>query len=526
MDAFTAKRTPWPHVAAVFLASLLLTLAWQWRGNAYGSEWSGDPDEPAHYVTGLMVHDYIADRFPGPPMAYAQRYYDFYPKVALGHWPPVFYVVQAAWTLLFTPSRISLLLLMATLGAMWLTASYVLVASFFPPWMAWISIVFLSTTSDFQSSSRMVMAEILVALFTLLALAYLARYLDSPEERPDWRNALWFSAVSLATVLTKGTGIALAPMPFLGAAAGRRWRILRSGSLWLPALLVAILAAVWFLKAPDGLHQKVSMLGGIGRFRWFRIGESLKHWTLELGVAGSILALVGYLRKTWGVLTGVERRGWWIAIVLFLPVTVLCRVIFGPWEARHLLTTLPLLMLCLWDGLASILAWIPGYRKVAAAVAATLLAITAFRSVATMPPKVHLGFDRVAQDLLSHPEYANDRFLILSGPQGEGVFIAEVAEHEKRPGHVIERGSKVLAEESFMGDRVRMFFNTPEDLMRFFEKTPGRIVILDGTDSGAPFVALARETVRRYPDRWQHLASYARSGAPLPLEVLRLALPN
>lgn len=117
MEVRTAKRDSWGSLAVVFLVSLLLTLAWQWRGNAYQSEWSGDPDEPAHYVTGLMVHDYIANRMPAEPMAYASRYYDFYPKVALGHWPPMFYVIQAAWTLLFTPSRISLLLLMATLGA-------------------------------------------------------------------------------------------------------------------------------------------------------------------------------------------------------------------------------------------------------------------------------------------------------------------------------------------------------------------------------------------------------------------------
>ena len=231
---------------------LLLTLAWQWRGNAYGSEWSGDSDESAHFVTGLMVHDYFADRFPGSPMAYANRYYDFYPKVGLGHWPPVFYIIQAAWTLVFTPSRVSLLLLMAILGAVWLTASYAIVAWFSPAWMAWVSVVFLSATFDFQTSSRMLMAEIPVALFTLLALWSLARYLDRSAERPDWRDAVWFSGASLMAVLTKGTGIALAPVPFLGVVLGRRWRA--AIPLWLPALLVAILA-VWFLAAPDGLPE-------------------------------------------------------------------------------------------------------------------------------------------------------------------------------------------------------------------------------------------------------------------------------
>ncbi len=523
MDVSGGKGTPRARLAVVFCVSLLLTLAWQWRGNAYGSEWTGDPDEPAHFVTGLMVHDYIANGLPGPPMAYAQRYYDFYPKVALGHWPPVFYVIQAAWTLLFTPSRISLLLLMATLGGLWLTASYVVVAACFPDWTAWASVIFLSTTFDFQSSSRMLMAEIPVALFALLALGALARYLDRSDlGDQDWRDALGFSGASLVTVLTKGTGIALAPMQLLAVLFGRRWRTLRSVSFWLPPLAAAVFAAVWFLTAPEALHQKVAMLGGLGLLRWWRIQDSFEHWRFSLGVAGSLFAMVGFVRKAWGVSAATERRGLWIVAVLFLPVTLACRVLFGPWETKHLLTTLPLLLLCLCEGIAWLLTKVPRYRKAALAVAVGALAVTVVRSVTATRPKIHLGLDRVARDLVTAPEYANDRFLILSDSLAEGVFIAEVASREMRPGHVIERGSKVLAEESLMGDRVRLLFATPEELMRFFEQTPNRIVIVDGVESDVPVLGLVRETIRRYPRRWRHLGTYVRNGAPLPLELLRL----
>jgi hypothetical protein len=42
-----------------------------------------------------MVHDYVLD-FPWPnPLRFAQAFYDYYPKVAFGHWPPFFYVVEA-----------------------------------------------------------------------------------------------------------------------------------------------------------------------------------------------------------------------------------------------------------------------------------------------------------------------------------------------------------------------------------------------------------------------------------------------
>ena len=91
----------------------------QWVNGAFISEFGGHSDEAAHYVTGLMVHDYVAAlrqaQDPDPPMKFAKEYYIHYPKVAMGHWPPFFYVVQTAWTLLFSPSRISMILLMAFL---------------------------------------------------------------------------------------------------------------------------------------------------------------------------------------------------------------------------------------------------------------------------------------------------------------------------------------------------------------------------------------------------------------------------
>src|SRR4051794_28093637 len=79
----------------VLLLFLAVTVLLQWLSGTYQSDFGGYADEPAHYVTGLMVHDYIATGFPGRPQQYAENYYLHYPKVALGHWPPVFYLMQA-----------------------------------------------------------------------------------------------------------------------------------------------------------------------------------------------------------------------------------------------------------------------------------------------------------------------------------------------------------------------------------------------------------------------------------------------
>src|SRR3974390_765905 len=101
-----------PSTLAGFARVVMATILRQGRGNAYWSEFGGYPDEPAHYVTGLMIRDYVASGFPGSPVAYAENYYLHYPKVAFGIWGPLLHFTEAAWTLVFPPSRASMLALM------------------------------------------------------------------------------------------------------------------------------------------------------------------------------------------------------------------------------------------------------------------------------------------------------------------------------------------------------------------------------------------------------------------------------
>src|SRR5689334_11391847 len=103
MRAESMTRRLYSAGAGLFFIAVAALLSW--HGHAFRVELSSDPDEPAHYVSGLLVRDYLAQGVPGSPMAFARDFYLHYPKVAIGHWPPLFYVVQGVWTLLFTPSR-------------------------------------------------------------------------------------------------------------------------------------------------------------------------------------------------------------------------------------------------------------------------------------------------------------------------------------------------------------------------------------------------------------------------------------
>jgi len=80
--------------AAVFLIILLVTLLLQWGSGAHSAALGAEPDEASHYVTGVMIRDYIARGLPGNPVTFAKDFYIHYPRVAFGLWPPLFHLLS------------------------------------------------------------------------------------------------------------------------------------------------------------------------------------------------------------------------------------------------------------------------------------------------------------------------------------------------------------------------------------------------------------------------------------------------
>ena len=70
-----------------FVVAFDLAFAWQKLTGAYDSEFGGHPDEAAHYVTGLFMHDaigtgfaYARGGFHGSPVKMGKEFADgFYP---------------------------------------------------------------------------------------------------------------------------------------------------------------------------------------------------------------------------------------------------------------------------------------------------------------------------------------------------------------------------------------------------------------------------------------------------------------
>src|SRR5271170_3607356 len=81
------RATP-TFVLAAVVAYWLLVAAFQFWSGADGAAFGGYADESSHYLSGLMVRDYVARGLPASPLVFATTYYTHMPFVAIGYWPP------------------------------------------------------------------------------------------------------------------------------------------------------------------------------------------------------------------------------------------------------------------------------------------------------------------------------------------------------------------------------------------------------------------------------------------------------
>ena len=229
------------HGILLFGCFLIAVVVLQVLSGAYKAEFSGYPDEPAHYVTSLMLRNYIAEFKFSSPLHFAQDYYYHYPKVALGHWPPVFYIVQAFWMLLFSASRTSIRLEVAVTTAL-------LAWSVFRECRQWLGTnagilagALLISLPLIQTYTNEEMAEGLLVLFCFWACIHFTRYLESGR----WINNFYFGVLFSLAVLTKGNGWLLALIPPTAIVLTRRYSLLTRRSFWVAPLTVSILCLPW-----------------------------------------------------------------------------------------------------------------------------------------------------------------------------------------------------------------------------------------------------------------------------------------
>ena len=503
-------------VLLVFLAALAATVALQVHGGAYEAEYTETSDESAHYVTGLLVHDFVATGMPRPVGNFFRAFRNRYSNVGIGHWPPGFYILQAAWTLPFGTSRESILLLMAACNAALLTASYFLIKGVLPRRYALASALFLLTIPSAQISARSLMGEAPMALIELGAVAAFRMYL----KRERAQDSALFGALAAAALLTKGTGIMLATVPPLGALLYGRLRLFVRWQFWLPAGMVLALCIPWYLNVPGALHDQVAFLGGLV-FLPHRLPETLVYLRDNMGVPALAAAGAGMVLTIRSLARSEKLDPIWPLALVVVAASISFRSFVAVWEPRHLLTAMPWILLLAAEGVRRIVS--RGGLMSGAVACASVIAVAAYPAwnVWTTPAKAHLGLDEAALAILATPAMERSSLLIISDLRGEGVFTAEIAGHERRPGHRVLRGSQVLADTSFLGDEYSPRFRDAAELMRYLSSVAPLTLVLDDPAEPFPHAKLMQEAIAANPAAWQRAGAHDSPRGPIEIWRLR-----
>lgn len=510
----TASRGMRPRVYAValFLLYFAVVTGLQWAGGAYRADIGGQSDDSAHYITGLMVRDYVAAPAPFPPMDFAKNYYLHYPRIALGQWPPGFYIFEAVWMLLFSPSTLSVMLMMALCTTLLALTTYRLVADEFGHGLGAATGLLLTCLPLVQELTSAVMLDIPVALLCCWAVMLFMRYLTSGK----WTGSAGFGILASLAILTHGVAIFLVVVPPIVVALERRVRLLERFSFWLPAMLVIALCGPWYLLTPGAQHELVVKTAGL-RFAPNQTGYASLTLLRIIGVALFTLVVVGLVdRVLLPFLRGRKPGARWSCAAAMVIGFYLLRILVAPaTPGRHLVVILPTVILFAAAGLVRLASWLPvaglSLQKRQWALA-SIVGIVFGHQVFAVPKLVPRGFSQIARELVNNPEFKDSVFLVSAeGFEREGQFIAGVAMQERRPGHFVLRASKVLASVSILGRRYVMLHRTPDELMSYLKSVPVGVLVMDNCASPQKWEhqSLLRRTLDQHAAEWELVGSHA-----------------
>jgi hypothetical protein len=493
-------------VAAIVI--LIFTFTFQAASGAYNGELAGNPDEPSHFTTGVMVYDYLRTSFGSNPVAFAEKFYVRYPKVAIGHWPPVFYGVQALWYLPFGASALSARILMGLIAA---ATAIMLFACVRRNWGTFTAV--LSTALFFCSplvlqNSSYVMSDLLVTMFCFCAITSFCSFLRTPSSR----YSLAFAAWAILAILTKGNAWSLGIFAILAPLFCRKYQCFKDKRYWIAGLLVAALALPFYIVTTKSNLGYAADPGQLAR----HVGQFYQRFWI-LGPFFSVAAPVTFAVALIGALTLWKTRAhseqsillcaaiaWIVSQGLFLLLFPLTE------ETRYFVPLLPFLAILFAAGLSR-LRLLTSMRMPAFALAApVVVTLLALATSGIARPVYRSGYRNVVASI---PIICNASVELVSGdPQNEGDLIAETLMRDASRCGIVLRSSKVLADESWSGDTYELRYTDPQAVVRYLNQVPVRYIILQNRGFNVPHQRLLREALAANP------AQFVLSGS-FPLTV-------
>ena len=495
-----------PGVWLIFIAFVAVAIGLQIVRGAYRAELSSYPDESAQAVAGIAVERYMAHNLGRSPLGYMRNYYLHYPKVAIGHWPPLLYIAEAGAMLVLSPSKYALLGLQALfagiLACLLLRELKPLVG--YPA--AVLGSLALLLNPLIRRFSSMTMAELPLTIAMFLACLSFGRFAESRRTR----DAIWFAVWTAAAVLTKGTGWVIPLVALAVVLVIRDWKLPLESALRPAALIVAVCCIPWQIvtmkSVVNGWYDSptfalVARLAARYAVYLFTVPG------IAMGVAG-VASGFYLLRRTWK--TG-RSQAYWASLACLVAVSCLFNVMVPTSEEpRKIIMIVPPIFVLAAAGTRALARRVSPLRQ--QVTAAALFAVLAVLNIALSLPlhvKPRLGYDRVAADLVAAMP-AGSAALVVSDAWGEGALIGEFALRRPDPTVYLVRGSKLLASQMWDATKYRNRVHSGDECARLLASLPVSYLVVDRRKAiyHEDYFRFVEQMLRIHSADWQLTAAY------------------
>jgi hypothetical protein len=415
-------------------------------------EFEYNVDEAQHAVTGLFVADAVRDLPLRHPVQYAYIYYAQYPAVAILHWPPLFYLFEAASFLLFGASVVSARLTVMAFLLVLLYQWFRLVEELQDSYTAAISTAVLGLLPMMVVFEKTVMLEIPSLALSVAAIRHWIRYLDSGRRSSLYAFGVWLTAA----LLCKQNCVYVLVFCVLTLLVTRKWERILNRSAVAVAALVAVLAGpvlglMWFLQG----HAMANDLGSHRMSGWERISFYLR----TLPDSFSLLS------RRW------SRQGQAAIMLCWIAAGYLTFTFFGQRETRFAIYWFPPLVFFA-VGLLTQFFQAARLRLIMRGAAAALVLSLAMPAWSQQRPYIS-GYKDVAARLIN--TYHAGIVLFDGRVPGNFIFYMRALDPQR---HFLVLRKSLYANNVRPGDQSQEFLHSPEDVAELFRRDGVRFVVV------------------------------------------------
>jgi Dolichyl-phosphate-mannose-protein mannosyltransferase len=469
----------------------ILCLLVQLAVGAYRSDHSQAGDEASYFVSSLMIADYVGHHLLSNPLTFAKEYYQHFPRIALGHYPPMFDLVQATLFLVFGRPGTTAVASAAVIGGLCAGLPAAIVSRLGIVLGLAAGIAVLSVPSVLFLVSTVMADNLSAVLVTLSALAWVGFY-----HRRTWFAALLFALLAAAAILTKGTGFGLALLPPIYLILKKDFRFIYSKRAIFSACIVMILVVPWYVAT-----YRLAAAGFVYYWGWhytrLAVPFFLRSLVASLGipiifcyVAGLCFAVAGYTKdEPFDIDAFVATSLAMLIIPMIAPADLAERyvipvvpsaVIVAAWGLQKSLDTL----------LPSI-ADSPVRRRL---ISSSLCAAVFLLSAASVFQRPHIEpyhAGRVVADIVAAHQ-PNPLVLVSGSATLEGAVISSFAERHHPWSYYVVRATAVLARGNFMGTNYTERFDTPAAMAAWIKQSQIGWVVVQAPKNVFPHNAILR----------------------------------